>query len=667
MSSGFDYKKLYKRLQRATLINLCVVGAIVVAAFFVNRIFALWLLAFAAVYALYVLLTSAKRKRDLHKYIGNISSYINSQSSNAIINLPIPIVITDFGGDIAWYNKEFGNVMDDEELLGVAIQEKIDGFSVAGLIENNSGEQVEIEHNGRFFSISSHAVEREDILDGKKILVMYWFDKTYEKNLLELYNNEQMVECIVMVDNYDEVLQNTPDANHSAIIAEIEKTIHQFAAEYDGLIRKFERDKFSVLLFEQDLMRIIENKFDILDKIREINMENQIPVTLSIGVGKNGKNIIENDKFARIGIDMCLGRGGDQAVIYDGDTFEFFGAKSREVEKRTKVKARVVAHALRELMQKADKVIIVGHKNADLDSFGASLGVYRAAVSAGKVAYIVAGSVSGAVKMLVDKVFDKPEYDGVILSGEQAENACTRDTLIIMVDTHKPSYLAHPELLSEAESVVLIDHHRRGTEFLDTAVLTYHEPYASSACEMVTEMLQYMPDNPKLSVFEAEALYAGLMLDTKGFSVKTGVRTFEAAAYLRRIGVDPLEVKKVFKTGLDSFVKKAEIISQARILRENIAISSFSSIDRDVVAVVAAAADDLLNISGISAAFVLAKVENMVYISARSLGDINVQVILEKLGGGGHMMVAGAQIETGSLAEAEERLQNAIEETLEGN
>jgi len=664
MNTGFDYKKLYKRLKRATLINLCVVFAFVAASFFVNRTFAFWLLGLAVTYALYVLITSAKRKRDLHKYIGNISSYINSQSSNAIINLPIPIVIADFGGDIAWYNNEFGNIMNDDELFGVSLQEKIPGFSIMNLVENHSDVPLEIEHNGRFFNVLSHAVEREDILDGKKILVMYWFDKTDEKNLLELYNNERAVECIVMVDNYDEVLQNTPDANHSAIIAEIEKTIHQFAAEYDGLIRKFERDKFSVLLFDRDLKKIVESKFDILDKIREINMENQIPATLSIGVGKNGENIIENDKFARLGIDMSLGRGGDQAVIYDGDVFEFFGAKSREVEKRTKVKARVVAHALWELMQKSDKVIIMGHKNADLDSFGASLGVYRAAVSAGKAGYIVTGAVGGVVKKLVDKIMDKPEYNGVILSGEQAENICTRDTLVIMVDTHKPSYLAYPELLNESESVVLIDHHRRGTEFFDTAVLTYHEPYASSACEMVTEMLQYMPGSPKLSVFEAEALYAGLMLDTKGFSVKTGVRTFEAAAYLRRIGVDPLEVKKIFKTGLDNFVKKAEIISQTRILRESIAISSFESDNREVLSLVAASSDELLNISGISAAFVLVKIENIVYISGRSFGEINVQVILEKLGGGGHMMVAGAQVESEKLSDAEERLQTAIDEAL---
>ena len=664
MSDNFDYKKLYKRLKNVTLINLFVVFAIVATVFFINRTFAFWLLGFAIAYAIYVLITAAIRKRDLHKYIGSISAYINSQSSSAIINLPVPIVVTDFSGDIAWYNTEFDNIMGDDELFGFSIQEKVPELSVPALIESNSRERVEIEYNNRTYSVSSHTVESENVLGGKQILVMYWFDKTEERNLLDLYNAEQAVECIVMVDNYDEVLQNTPDGNHSAIIAEIEKMIHKFAAQYDGLIRKFERDKFSVLLFDRDLAKIIENKFDILDKIREINMENQIPITLSIGVGKNGKNIIENDKFARVGIDMSLGRGGDQAVIYDGDKFEFFGAKSREIEKRTKVKARVVAHALWELMQKADKVIIVGHKHADLDSFGASLGVYRAAVAAGKPACIVTGAVNGAVKTLVDKVMDNPEYNGVILSGEQAENACTRETLVIMVDTHKPSYLAHPELLNETSQIVLIDHHRRGTEFLDTAVLTYHEPYASSACEMVTEMLQYMPDLPKLLTFEAEALYAGMMLDTKSFAVKTGVRTFEAAAYLRRLGVDPLEVKKFFKTDLDGFVKKAEIISQARVWRENIAVSAFASLDRDVVPIVAAAADELLNISRISAAFVLAKVENTVYISGRSLGDINVQIILEKLGGGGHMMVAGAQIEAETLQEAEERLQEAIDEAL---
>ena len=661
MSSRFEFKKLYKRLQRATFVNLFVVFAFATAAFFVNRVFSAWLAGFAVVYALYVLLTGKKRKRDLHRYIRNISNYISNQSSKAIINLPMPIVITDLNGDIAWCNKEFENIIETDELFGVSIQEKVAGISIAELAEES---QVEIRHNDRIYSISSHAIESEDIMGGEKILVMYWFDKTEERRLLKTYNDERIVECIIMIDNYDEVLQKTPDDNHASLSAEIEKMVQQFAAEYEGMIKRFERDKFSVLLYERDLARIVENKFDILDKIREIDMENQIPVTLSIGVGKNGKNIIENDKFARTGIDMSLGRGGDQAVVYDGDTFEFFGAKSREVEKRTKVKVRVVAHALRELIIKADKVIVMGHKNADLDSIGASLGVYRAVIAAGKDAYIVTGPVGGTSKTLVDKILNNPVYNGVILTGEQAENISTRDTLIIIVDTHKPSFLAHPDLIHEAESVVLIDHHRRGPEFLENTVLAYHEPYASSACEMVTEMLQYMQDAPKLSVFEAEVLYAGMVLDTKGFTVKTGVRTFEAAAYLRRIGVDTLEVKKIFKNNIDSFVKKASIVAQTRILRQNIAISGFEADEKDAVTLTAQTADELLNISGIAAAFVLAKHNDTVYISGRSLGDINVQVILEKLGGGGHMMVAGAQIEAASLGEAEERLQTAIDETL---
>jgi len=665
MQSGFDFKKLYKRLQSTTFVNLCVVFAFVAAAFFVERAFAGWALIFAVIYAAYVLLTSRKRKRDLHKYIGNISEYVNSQNSNAIINLPMPIVVCDFAGDIAWYNLEFDNIMESEELFGSSIQEKIPELSVVKIVENQTDEQIEINHNNRIYSISSHIVESDDILDGRKVLVMYWFDKTDEKNLLQTYNDERAVECIVMIDNFDEVLQNTPDDNHAALNAEIDRMITQFAAEYEGKIQRYERDKFSILIYERDLEKIVENKFDILDKIREIDMENQIPVTLSIGVGKNGKNILENNRFARAGIDMSLGRGGDQAVVHNGDGFEFFGAKSREVEKRTKVKARVVAHALRELMLNADKVIIMGHKNADLDSIGASLGIYRAAFAAGVEAYIVIGPTTGSAKILTDKILDSPEHSGIILTGEQAENACTPNTLLIVVDSHKPSYFVHPQLLNECESVVLIDHHRRGTEFLENATLMYHEPYASSACEMVTEVLQYMQDAPKLSNLEAEALYVGMVLDTKAFSVKTGVRTFEAAAYLRRIGVDTLEAKKIFKNKLDSFVKKATIVSQTKIFRENIAISGFETSERDAGVLAAQASDELLNISSVAASFVLVKFENTVYISGRSLGEINVQVILEKLGGGGHMMVAGAQVESESLEDIEARLQMAISEVLD--
>ena len=473
-----------------------------------------------------------------------------------------------------------------------------------------------------------------------------------------------MVECIVIIDNYEEVLKETPDSNHGTLLGEIEQKVNGWLILGNGILRKYEKDKFIVFFSEKNFARIMENKFELLNEVRNINHENKIPVTLSIGVGRFGADTVETDKFARLAIDMALGRGGDQVVLRDADNFTFYGAKTREVEKRTKVKARVVAHALRELVDQADKVIVMGHRNSDMDSIGAAVGIYKAVLSRGRAPYIVCESETSNAKLMIDSFKNTDEYENAFITGEQALNLYTNDTLIIVVDVHRPGMVECPELLIHAKHIVLIDHHRRSEDFIENAVLTYHEPYASSTCEMITEMLQYIQDNGRLSQQEAEALYAGIFMDTKGFTIKTGVRTFEAASYLRRVGVNPVNVRRLFKTNYRSYIAKADIIRRAEVYRNNIAFGYLYEECPELSVTVAQAADELLDISGIEASFVLAVSGNRVVISGRSLDNINVQVILEKLGGGGHITIAGAQLKDTTVEEADAQLKAAIEEVL---
>ena len=404
----------------------------------------------------------------------------------------------------------------------------------------------------------------------------------------------------------------------------------------------------------------MEDKFEILNQIKNINFENRIPVTISIGIGQHGASPKENDTYAKFAIDMALGRGGDQVVIKDGETFSFFGAKSREVEKRTKVKARVVSFALRKLIDNSGKVLIMGHKAGDMDSMGAAIGLFKAVQSRKRRAYIVVDRETNNAKETIAAFEKKAGYTEAFITPGQAMDTLEKDTLLIVIDTHRPSMVECPDLLRHAENIVLIDHHRRSEDYIKNTALMYHEAYASSTCEMVTEIIQYIQEEPMLDKQEAEALYAGIFMDTNGFVNKAGVRTFEAASYLRRMGVNPVNVRRLFKSDLASYTMKAEIISGAKIYRDNIAIATASGEGGNLPVVVAQAADELLDIVGVEASFVIASHMGRVLISGRSLDSINVQVILEKLGGGGHITIAGTQLDGVSIEDAELMLKNAI-------
>ncbi len=604
------------------------------------------------------------QKKSFVSFMENFDFCLTDTTGKSLVKYPSPVVIIDLGGEIKWYNGNFKKLVGEEEVFGVHINSLIPGLEVNKLTESRGEFGSVMELDGRTYEVEARVTGREDKQTKHKFLLLYFIDKSDEYTLSRLREEEKTVEAIVIIDNYEEVLKETPDSNHGKILGEIEQTIGNWIALGDGVFRKFERDKFLVIFEQRNFEKILEDKFEVLNNIKNINAENKIPVTISIGIGQHGKDPKENDSFARFAVDMALGRGGDQVVIKDRESLDFFGAKSREVEKRTKVKARVVAHALRKLIDNSGKVLIMGHKSGDMDSIGASIGLFKAVKSRNRKAYIVVDKETVNAKEVIAEFEHKTDYIDAFITTEQAMNTLEKDSLVIVVDTHRPNMVECPELLRHAENIVLIDHHRRSENCIENATLMYHEAYASSTCEMVTEIIQYIQESPMLDRQEAEALYAGIFMDTNGFVNKAGVRTFEAASYLKRLGVDTVKIRRRFKCEKDIFIKKAQIISDAKFYRDNIAISMVTDESRGAQVMCAQAADELLDIKGVEAAFVLLKRGKVIYISARSLDEINVQIIMEKLGGGGHITLAGAQMENMTLEEAQEKLQWAIDEAI---
>ena len=485
---------------------------------------------------------------------------------------------------------------------------------------------------------------------------MYFLDITENIKMQKEYNDSKSCVEIIMIDNYEENMQLIDGEDKPQLMAEIDKCIFDWTNETNGILIKSDRDSY-LYIFEQRYLEQIKNdKFSILDKIKEIKNKENVQFTLSIAVSNEGKTDKEKYKSAQAAMDVVLGRGGDQAVIRENDIYKFFGGRAQEVEKRTKVKARVVAHALENLIKEADKVIIMGHTNPDIDCMGSSMGIYRLARELGKNAYIVNSNETNTLQSFKETLQKDVEYEDILISKEVAEENIDENTLLVIVDTHKYNYVEAPELLNKTDKIVIIDHHRRSTDYIENATITFQEVYASSAAELVTEILQYANTKVNLKTIEAESLYAGIMMDTKNFTFKTGVRTFEAAAYLRRCGVDIIRVKKWFQSDLESFNKIASIVKDAEITNDTIAIAIYDKKEKDTSLICAKAADELLTISNITASFVLGDLGDKICISGRSIGDINVQLILEKLGGGGHITLAGAQVEGMTMEDVKQEL-----------
>lgn len=628
-------------------------------------------IAFVGVFLLIYLLVYNLRvhhtkREEWTRYIERLSSDVDTATRDSIFSMPIPLTMVDIDGTVTWYNEKFTTIIKEAELLEKKIGDLVPDFNLEELLEKETGDMVQVKTGNRSFKVVSNVVKRNHPVGPGHIILLYWFETTPYENLKRKYNQEKLVLALVQVDNYDEVVKSTDEVNRSKVIAEIDQRLHRWTGQVKGVIRKYEQDKYIVIFEYQYLEQQEIKKFEILDAIREIQEGNHIPATLSMGIGSMGKDFQESLAYANTAKDLCLGRGGDQTTVKRKDDIKFYGGKSKAVEKRTKVKARVIAYTLRQLIEQSDHVLIMGHKQPDLDALGAALGIYRAAKNRKKEASIVLNSSNPSIEVLYNMMMSQKKYQEAVISCTEAQRIKARGrTLVIVVDTHRQVYTECPELLDNNDRVVIIDHHRRSTDFIENTLLTYHETYASSTSEMVTEIIYYMEDKLTLETLEAEALMAGIALDTKNFTFKTGVRTFEAASYLRRAGADTTVVRQMFQDDLESIVSRAEVIKKAEIILDQIAIAISDDHSENAQLVAAQAADTMLTIRGARASFVLGTSKSgQIFISGRSLGEINVQLILEKLGGGGHMTVAGAQLTDITMEAAREQLIEAITDIL---
>ncbi len=600
---------------------------------------------------------SEKKISDMFEHL---TLRIGSATHNALMQFPLPTLILEKTGKIKWYNELFCQVFDANHLYDKSVEDLISGLSVETIFQEPAVPvQTTICSNGRTFRVFGSQPQSED---KNSIMVLYFDEITEYATYKQKYHDEKPISCLIFVDNYDELLESAPIGDRPQLEAQLYKKINDWVNENKGVLIKYEKDKYSVLFEYRYLEGFIQDKFEILANIRSVAEGNTMPASVSIGIGACGRDIVENNEFAKVAINMALGRGGDQAVIKDDEQLRFYGGNSKEYEKSTRVKARVVSFALSGLIENAENIIVMSHKDADVDALGAAFGVYRMCRMQEKPVNILLETYDQTVKNMLERLENVEEYAGLFLNTQQAAARINETTLLVVVDTHKPSLLEAPALLKKAGQLVVIDHHRRGADFIENTALIYHEPYASSACEMLTEILQYSANKMSLTKLEAECLYAGIVVDTKHFTFKTGVRTFEAASFLRKQGVDTVAIKTMFQQDLTTYIKRAMIIKDAEIVRDHIAVSACYELEENMHVTVAQAADELLNIKGINASFVLCQTETGINISGRSLGGINVQVILEKLGGGGHLTIAGAQLEGLSIEEGRERLYQAIED-----
>jgi len=607
-----------------------------------------------------------RKKSKLYKYIKNLDFEIDNNEFNALTHSAIPIVIIKRNGIIEWQNDMFKKMTSFSDVYNLPITDYIPGFDI-NVFETDSNDLSYLIYKTSFKGRSYHiqgkvlhpATFKND--DENYYIALYWYDNTEYDMLKQKYYSDAFVSCIIVIDNYDDVMQGTNSADKPQLTAIIEETLDSLAQDTNGILKKYEKDRYLLYIQKSYLDNLIADNFSFIEKFKSILVGNKVAPTLSVGIGTEGETLAQNDSYAYSALDMALGRGGDQVVIKDNENYKFYGGKTKELEKRTRVKARVVSQAIKEMILESNQIIIMGHKYADVDVLGSALGLYAIIRSLGKNAKILIDTYNQTVERFISKYNDK--FSDIIVNKAYANEFITPDTLLFVVDTQKCSLVEEPALLEVSKNIIVIDHHRKSTDFIQNSLITYHEPYASSASELITEIFQYV-DDAKLEKEEAEAMYAGIFMDTKNFTFKTGVRTFEAASFLKRMGVDTIEVKKLFQIDLNTFVKKWAIIENATTYRNKVAIATCVRNDNDMQTIVAQAADELLNITDISSSFVVCDMGDTIIVSARSFGDINVQVITEKLGGGGHMTIAGAQLTDTTITEVVDMLKQAIDEYM---
>ena len=635
------------------------------------------LTAYTVVYLVTVIIIYYSSKPRMANEIISFATQYAAVQKRLLNEFEIPYALLDYSGKLLWSNEQFSELTGVDKNYHKSITTLFPTITREFLQKTEENQNVRIEKEDKIFRLSVNRIYFDAIAEDSKLVEMEGSDEfltaiyLFDETMLEHYKTENIeqkqVSALVYIDNYDEALESVEDVKRSLLIALVDRKVNKYFGNIDGLVRKIEKDKYFVVFKRKYLDTLKEDKFSILEDIKSVKVGNEMSVTLSIGVGICGDSYIENYEYSRNAIDLALGRGGDQVVLKEGDEITYYGGKAKQVERNTRVKARVKAHALREIMETRENVIIMGHSLTDVDSLGAAIGVYCAAKVLGKKAQIVVNGATTSVRPLMECFTSEKGYPvDLFIDSHQALEMVSRNTLVMVVDTNRPSYTECPELLKKTNSIVVFDHHRQSSEVIENPLLSYIEPYASSACEMIAEVLQYFDNGLKLESAEAGCIYAGILIDTNNFMTKTGVRTFEAAAYLKRSGAEVTRVRKMLRNDMAAYKARAEAVRHAEVYRGAFAISVCPGENVESPTIVGAqAANELLNIVGIKASFVLTEYRGKIYVSSRSIDEINVQLIMERMGGGGHLNVAGAQLTECTLVQAKRMIQTTIDEMLE--
>ena len=661
------------------VLNIILLAAVSIGLDFYNLDAGMVFSGVTALYTAVVLILFAWVKRKLNTELINFATHYGTVQKKFLRDFQLPYALLDGNGRFIWLNKEFQKLVHKDGSYNKSISTIFPEITPEILSHSEDVKQIiRLEYNGRKYRIELRRLsfeedepKRREMITTEELIhsinAVLVFDETELYQIRQLNWNQQMVPAIIYIDNYEETIEGMEVVRRSLLTATIDQKISQYFQQYEGIVQKIEKDKYFVIFQQRCLPDLEESKFSILEEIRGIHFGNESDVTLSIGVGVGGTSYPEALEYARAAINIALGRGGSQAVVKDHHNVSYYGLHGKEVEKNTRVKARVKAQALREMMTSRDRVIVMGHKITDIDAFGACLGICIAARHLGKECHIVLNTITTSLRPLVDLITKEDDWpDNLILSTQEALYGVDDKTLVVVVDTNRANYTECPELLERSRNIVVFDHHRQGDGLIKNPVLSYIEPYASSTCEMIAEILQYFAERIEIRPKEADCIYAGILIDTNNFMAKTGVRTFEAAAYLRRNGADMTRVRKMLREDMHTYKARAEVVRDAEVYRGSFAISICDPTGLKSPTIVAAqAANELLDITGIKASFVLTEYDNKIYISARSIDEIDVQRIMEKLGGGGHLNLAGAQIEGGNMTEARDLIKRILDEEIE--
>lgn len=631
---------------------------------------------FIVLYVIIVLISNRRNRPLLINELVNFATQYGTVQKQLLNDFEIPYALLDYNSRFLWMNEKFTEITGKDKNYHKSVTTVFPSLTKDILQKSEAVGSINVMLDDRNYRISMKRIYFDSVTKDSAIVAIndtdeyltaiYLFDETELNRYIRENEEQKLVAGLIYIDNYEEALDSIEDVKRSLLIALVDRKVNKYFTEIDALVHKIEKDKYFVVFKYKYLEQLSADKFKLIEDVKSIKVGNEMAITLSIGVGAGGVSYTQNYEYARMGIDLALGRGGDQVVVKEGEEVTYYGGKAKQVERNTRVKARVKAHALREIIESREHVVIMGHTISDVDSLGAAIGVYCAARVLGKKAQIVLNEVTTSLRPLVECFTEEKGYPAdLFIKNEEALLITNKNTLVMVVDTNRPSYTECPELLNRTDTICVFDHHRQNSEVIENPVLSYIEPYASSACEMIAEVLQYFSENIKLEPSEADCIYAGILIDTNNFMTKTGVRTFEAAAYLRRAGAEVTRVRKMLRNDMAAYKARAEAVRHAEVYRGAFAISVCPADNIESPTIVGAqAANELLNIVGIKASFVLTEYQGKIYISSRSIDEINVQLIMERVGGGGHLNVAGAQLTNCTIQEAKRMIQDTIDEMI---